>query len=289
VAKVAPPGWLTNRRLALLIIGLIVMFVPTVFDLLNGGAWTNPESSHGPFILLVALWLMWRVWPSLPISYQYTPAPLLAWICLFLASTLYLPGRVLHLAYLDVGAFIWAMSGVVLLEGGVALFRQVAFPIVYMLFMIPLPNFLVSGISGILKHAVSFTATNVLARLGLPVAGSGVTIMVGPYELLVADACAGMSTLFMLEALGVLYLYLVHHQSRLRNIILPLLIVPISFTANVARVVILALITYYLGDEAGQGFLHGLAGIVLFLIGLSLMIAVDSALRLIGRTRLQSA
>jgi exosortase/archaeosortase family protein len=55
--------------------------------------------------------------------------------------------------------------------------------------------------------------------------------------------------------------------------------VPISFTANVIRVIVLALITYHFGDEAGQGFLHGFAGMVLFMTALLFTIATDSALR----------
>ena len=98
--------------------------------------------------------------------------------------------------------------------------------------------------------------------------------------LLVADACAGLHTLFTLEALGLLYLNLIRHDSFFRNITLALLIVPISFTANVIRVMVLTLITYHFGDEAGQGFLHGFAGMVLFLSALLLIIAVDSMLQL---------
>ena len=60
------------------------------------------------------------------------------------------------------------------------------------------------------------------------------------------------------------------------------LIVPISFAANVTRVVVLSLITYHFGDAAGQGFLHGFAGMVLFLTALLLIIGTDSILRLIG-------
>jgi len=88
-----------------------------------------------------------------------------------------------------------------------------------------------------------------------------------------------MRTLFMLEALGILYLNLVHYKSMLRNIMLPILIIPISFVANVIRVIVLVLITYYFGDEAGQGFMHGFAGIVLFLAGLVIMVGADSLLR----------
>jgi exosortase len=149
--------------------------------------------------------------------------------------------------------------------------------------MIPLPNSLVGPITGAMKLAVSTVTVRVLSWAGLPVAQNGVVIYLGHYQLLVADACAGMRTLFMLEALGILYLNLVHHHSILRNIALPILIVPISFTANVIRVIALSLITYYWGNAAGQGFLHGFAGLVLFAAGLFMMLGTDSLLRLINR------
>jgi exosortase/archaeosortase family protein len=60
---------------------------------------------------------------------------------------------------------------------------------------------------------------------------------------------------------------------------LALLIVPISFTANVIRVMVLTLITYHFGDAAGQGFLHGFAGMVLFLTALMLIIGFDTVLQ----------
>ena len=56
--------------------------------------------------------------------------------------------------------------------------------------------------------------------------------------------------------------------------------VPVSFCANVVRVDVLALVTYHFGDAAGQGFLHGFAGMVLFVVALVLIMGVD---RLLGR------
>lgn len=106
-------------------------------------------------------------------------------------------------------------------------------------------------------------------------------MQIGQYQLLVADACAGLNTLFTLEALGLLYLNLVKHQSIARNIVLAICIVPISFVANVIRVIALTLITYHLGDEAGQGFLHDFAGMVLFMAALLLIILFDGFLRFI--------
>jgi exosortase/archaeosortase family protein len=100
--------------------------------------------------------------------------------------------------------------------------------------------------------------------------------------LLVANACAGLHTFFALEALGIVYLNLVKHESLLRNVALIALIAPIAFAANVIRVMTLALITYNFGDAAGQGFLHGFAGIVLFMSALLLIFSADSLLRRLG-------
>jgi len=271
--------------LAVLLIGLVVMFGPTVFRLLDGGAWTEPESSHGPLIFAISLWLLWRRFAAIPVAERGDPAPGGAWCALLVASVLYVPGRALGLAYLETGALVWAMLAVVLFVGGFGLARRLWFPLAFMLLMIPLPMFIVSHVSSWLKPAVSMASVAVLRFMDYPVARSGAIIDIGPYQLLVADACAGMSTLFMLETLGILYLHLVRHTSRLRNVALPVLIVPISFVANVARVVVLALITYHFGDEAGQGFMHGFAGILLFVAGLLLMYGTDGLLRLLGRAR----
>jgi exosortase/archaeosortase family protein len=77
-----------------------------------------------------------------------------------------------------------------------------------------------------------------------------------------------------------LYLYLMQHTSKTRNLILIASILPIAFVANVMRVILLVLITYHLGDEAGQGFLHGFAGILLFVFGLLFLFLLDAILGL---------
>ena len=68
--------------------------------------------------------------------------------------------------------------------------------------------------------------------------------------------------------------------------LLAILVVPIAFVANVVRVIILILVTVHFGDEAGQGFVHTFAGMVLFGIGLAMMLATDGLLgRVLGRFR----
>jgi exosortase B len=168
-----------------------------------------------------------------------------------------------------------------MLLSGYRAVRLMWFPLFFMVFMVPLPGLFVDALTQPMKMAVSYVAEFVLYHLGYPISRSGVILQIGQYQLLVADACAGLNTLFTLEALGLLYLNLIRHQSAMRNIFLAIFIVPISFTANVIRVMVLTLITYHFGDAAGQGFLHGFAGMVLFIAALTLIIASDGLLRMI--------
>jgi exosortase/archaeosortase family protein len=103
-------------------------------------------------------------------------------------------------------------------------------------------------------------------------------LTIGQYTLLVADACAGMNSIFALEAIGVFYLSVMKYTNNLRSILLAILILPISFVSNVIRVVVLVLVTYYFGDEAGQGFVHGFAGILLFMVATALTIGLDGVI-----------
>ena len=266
----------TTARWALFTV-MLGMYAPTLYGLLNNGLWSTSEHGHGPLVLAVSLWLMWSRWRAAEIA--VAPQPAAAWAAMVFGILLYVVGRVLGVIYAEVGSVIPMIIGVLLLTAGTQAVKVLAFPLFFMLFMIPLPGFLIEPISQAMKLMVSGAAESVMFALGYPIARTGVILQIGQYQLLVADACAGMRTLFMLEAMGILYLNLVRFSSMLRNVVLAILIVPISFTANIIRVVVLSLITYHWGDEAGQGFLHGFAGMVLFLSALLLTMFVDSLLR----------
>lgn len=278
---------------AMLGVGLLGLYIPTLWDMFNG-LWRSDEQAHGPLILAIALWLIYRSWPELIGAWQmrYPQADfppvgrlptIIGWGILVFGLVLYLVGRSQSIEFIELGSLVWVLTGIVLVYLGPASLKVIWFPLFFMLFMPPLPGLLVAAVTMPMKIAVSFVAENAMHGLGYPVARSGVILQVGQYKLLVADACAGLHTLFTLEALGLLYLNLMRHESVLRNVALAILIIPISFTANVIRVMVLSLITFHFGDAAGQGFLHGFAGMVLFLTALLLIIGLDSLIRLFIR------
>jgi exosortase B len=184
-----------------------------------------------------------------------------------------------------VGSFIWVLTAILLIKRGSSALKVVWFPLFFMLFMIPLPGTLVIVLTMPMKMAVSYVTEHILYWANYPIARNGVILQIGQYQLLVADACAGLQTLLTLEALGLFYLNVVRHTSVFRNVMLAIFIIPISFSANVIRVITLTLITYYLGEAAGQGFLHGFAGMVLFVTALILIMGMDRLLRFIVRVR----
>jgi exosortase B len=275
--------------------GLLLLYVPTLWDFFNG-VWRSDEQAHGPMILGITSWLIYRAWPQLvdsqkPHSPDASAPPVsraaswAGWAILALGLLSYVVGRSQTIEFIELGSLIWVLTGAVLVLLGPAGLKVIWFPLFFMIFMLPLPGILVAAVTMPMKIAVSVVAEWILYGVGYPIARTGVILQVGQYQLLVADACAGLHTLFTLEALGLLYLNLMRHESLFRNVTLAILIIPISFIANVIRVIVLTLITYHFGDEAGQGFLHGFAGMVLFLSALLLIIGVDSVLRIIVPSR----
>ena len=277
VARWIAPG-ADVGSLLLLALAFAALYAGTYAEL-SRTSWNSQELNYGPLILAVSLWLFYREREALS---ALAPRPALGagYVLLAFGLLLYAVGVSQSILMFEVGSQIAVIAAVLLIYKGWPAIRLLWVPLLLMVFVVPLPELIVALVTGPLKIAVSAVATQLLHAAGYPVARSGVVMTVGQYQLLVADACAGLSSILTLEAVGIVYMKLVGHVSVLRNTILALLLVPVAFVANVVRVIILVLVTYYLGDAAGQGFVHSLAGLVLIGVATVLMIAIDSLLGL---------
>lgn len=271
-----------------ILLGMLVLYVPTFLDLFSG-LWITEGQAHGPVILALAVWLIFRQWPLMMEKSEGRPVSVSGWAVFAIALGSYILGRSQQIMLFELSSFIWMLAAILLIKRGSSALKVMWFPLFFMLFMIPLPGTIVTTLTMPMKMAVSYVTANILFWADYPIARNGVVLQIGQYQLLVADACAGLQTLLTLESLGLFYMNLVRHTSVFRNVVLAILIVPISFTANVIRVVTLTLITYYFGDEAGQGFLHGFAGMVLFLSALVLILGIDALLQYLVKMREEKA
>jgi len=264
--------------------GFLAMMGPVYWWAANS-IWQDDDHAHGAIVLAVVVWLFWTLRHRLA-AVERRPAPVLGGTLFGFGLFIYFVGRMFDISILEMAAQVPVIAGGLLLLKGPAALRVAWFPLFYLIFMIPLPGVLVDAITGPLKQSISSIVVSLLYRVGYPIAQAGVVISIGQYQLLVADACSGLHSMFSLAALCTLFMYIMDRKSRLHNAIMLASILPIAFVANICRVIVLVLVTYHLGDAAGQGFLHGTAGFVLMGIALLIFFALDALLaRLIGGSR----
>ena len=262
-----------------ILVGTCALYLPT-FLAFSRTVWQTEEQAHGPLIVAVVAWLFWDKRHVL-LESGGRSGWAGGWVVLVVGLMCYVLGRSQSIPLLDIGSFILVGFGILLVMTGWPGVRQMWFPVLFSIFAIPLPGLIVDAATGPLKQTVSAVAESILYATGYPIARSGVILNVGQYQLLVADACSGLNSMFSLSALGLLYIYLMRYRSSLHIGLILLSILPIAFAANILRVMILVLVTYHFGDAAGQGFIHGFAGMVLFVAALAMLFAVDGLLRML--------
>lgn len=257
-------------------IGWLALYLPVYLDL-AAGAWRRDENAHALIIMAIAAGAagVRLATERLPLTRRTADIALGALLVLAGAAA----AAIGRLTEADLIAS--ASQTPVALGAALALFgwrgvRRLWFAIALTLYLVVWPGWALDALTGPLKIAVSQAVATALYAAGLPVAHSGAVIAAGPYQLLVADACAGLNSLIALTAVGAVYLYMIKHQDWRVNAVVILSLIPVAVVANIFRVALLVLITYFLGFDAGQGFLHDGAGLLMFAVALALVFAIDS-------------
>ena len=257
-----------------LILGTAAILLPTMIEV-GQFNWTTEQGGHGPIVMAIGLWLLWREVKSS--SAPRKPGnPVIGSLALAGLLAIYLVSRITGILEIEALAMYGALIvGAYMLFGG-ALIRSVWFPLLYLALTLPPPDSVVAAVTQPIKIAISEWAVSLLYALGYPIASSGVTIQIAQYELLVAAACAGLNSIISLGAICLFYGYLRHRSNLLAFVVIALSVIPIAVFSNFIRVIILILITYYLGEAAAQGFLHDFAGLTMFAVALLSVFVIDS-------------
>ena len=193
----AHPGTDTSRaQLApwlIVLAGLAFMYVPSFVDLFRG-VWSTDQQAHGPIVFAISIWLLYRKWPG-DACRERRQAQLGRRLAgAGFGLLLYILGRSQDILLFEIGSLLWVLVAIGLLLRGTAAVKAMWFPLFFMLFMIPLPGVVVDTVTMPMKMAVSYVAEHVLYWVGYPIARTGVILQIGQYQLLVADACAGLHT-----------------------------------------------------------------------------------------------
>jgi exosortase len=264
-------GWLLANPL--LAAGIASIVLPTMLVVANE-SWSTDQGAHGPIVLATGLWLFVREWQNARPYFKPPSGKLIAAIFVPILL-LYFVSRVSNIIETE-GYLMYALVVATLFSfAGWKAMKIMWFPLIYMLFVFPPPDTIVWFVTNWLKLQLSETAVGLLHFLGYPIASAGVTIQIGQYQLLVADACSGLNSLISLSAIALFYVYLRHHAHVRYALLLFLAIVPVAVFANFVRIIILVLLTYHAGEAAAQGFLHDFAGMTMFMTALITIFAID--------------
>jgi exosortase len=247
---------------------LLALFYPTLEWLF--GEWLgNDYYSHGPLVPLISAFLAWRLWVKWPPEQRkIKPAAIgLLPIGVGLAAYLY---ALLQRAYFVASlAMIVIIAGMVWYLLGTAALRRFAFPIGFLLFMVPLP--FVEPLSVPLAQLTGAVSAAIVRLFGVPIAVNGAQISLPKTELVVGAQCSGLRSIVTLMTLVALVIFLVE-GAWWKKLLLALSSIVIAGFGNVMRVASLLIVANIWGADAGFKYYHDYSGIVFFLSALALLL-----------------
>ena len=245
--------------------------------------WSKQEEySHGFFIPLIALWLLWQRREALRAS--LAAASWYGLLILVIASSMLLLGELTGIFILIQYGFLLSLVGLVLCLGGLSLLRVTILPIALLIFAIPLPYFIDSQLSWRLQLLSSQIGVGVLRAVGVSVFLEGNVIDLGMYKLQVVDACSGLRYLYPLLSIGFLMAYM-YQASLWRRIVLFLTTIPVTVLMNSLRIAAVGMLVGRWGAGMADGFLHYFEGWIIFMACLMLLLVEVWVFERLGERR----
>jgi exosortase D (VPLPA-CTERM-specific) len=225
--------------------------------------WSSQEEySHGFLVPVLVVWLFWMRRDALRASVGRP-----VWggpIALLLATVMHITGEMSATPILSQAGFVLAIVGLVLGLGGYGLLRTAMFPILFLLFAIPLPRFIDSAMSLHLQLVSSELGAFFIKLFGIPVYLDGNVIDLGYYKVQIVEACSGLRYIYPLLSLSFLAAYMFKAPLWQRTLVF-LSAIPITILMNSVRIGLVGLAVSYWGTQAADGLFHFFEGWIIFL------------------------
>lgn len=253
---------------------LLWVYFPTLLHLADRWG-KDPGASHGPLIPVISAVILWKM----RLNLAEIPKNSSGWgiwvLCLGLfINALAVWADVLFLLPISLLIAIW---GLVLYLFGWPIFKKAIFPLSFLLFAIPWPDFLVEAVSFPLQLWTSTYSAMIAGMLGVPVVRDGVELHVRDFTLAVAAPCSGIRSLVALMSITALFAYLLP-ASMPRRIGLFLTGIPVALIANTIRVVAIMLVAIQFGRKVALGFFHDYSSPFLFVMACLVLTGLWKAL-----------
>jgi exosortase D (VPLPA-CTERM-specific) len=240
----------------------------------------DPNFSHGIFVPIFALFVIWQdrkrleAIPSTP-SWAGLPLVVLSLLVLLLGvlgADIFLP-RV---------SFLILLAGLVILFQGWTFFRAVLFPWAFLTLMIPIPALIMNRVTFPLQLLAARLSAGLLELVVVAHREGNIIYLASGPPLDVAEACSGIRSLLSLITLAIIYAYLMETRKWVR-VALALLAVPIAVVANSFRVFTSGLLTQFGHGDLAEGVPHALAGLLVFAVALMMLFAAHGVISFIWK------
>jgi exosortase len=181
-------------------------------------------------------------------------------------------GRLAQVNYMTIMAlsfvFCW-VGGLGLFYGGAA-WKAAAFPILFLLFMVPIPTILLDKVVHFLQAWSADVAYIFFGLTGVPLYRDGFLFHLPGLTIEVAKECSGIRSSISLFLVSLLAGHLMLRKNW-RKGVLTLSIVPIAIVKNAVRIVTLSLLGVYVDPRILGSMAHRSGGIPIFLLALVLL------------------
>ena len=265
------------KLLSLLLLWAL-LFVP-VYPQMVSDWLSHSDNSHGFIVPLMAGYFAWDRIKQLneaQVSSSW-------WGCmvLFLSLALYLLSYAGGLAFPARVAIVLSLYGLIWCTLGSRIIKILAFPVLFLLFMIPVPYSILNLVSGPLQLIATKISANLISACSIPVYREGNMLYFVNTQLEVAEACSGIRSIMSLTMLAFAFASMSHTGWKSRALLI-LSAIPIAMVANLVRISGTGVLAHFYGDKVAKGFLHEFSGIAIFAFG---FIALLGMFQLINRKK----
>jgi exosortase D (VPLPA-CTERM-specific) len=274
----------TNHIATILTLVFIAILYSDVLKKLALDWWNDPNYSHGFLIPFISIYWIWSQRKSLQ-SAQTNPSAL-GLPVLIAFGILYIVGHITGELFTQRLSFVIMLAGLVLTWRGQAQWRVLWAPVLYLVFMIPLPYILYNSIAFPLKLLATNISVSTLQYLNQSIYSEGNIIFLPNTTLEVADACSGIRSLISVLALSIIIARYTQHDWPGRFLLVALSI-PVVIFMNILRIVG----TGFLATEdpdLSTGFFHTFSGEIIFLAGIVLLLGIAMLLAKRGRRKVRT-
>jgi exosortase len=260
--------WLPRAVVLLVAVELALVYAPTLvwlFDRWTMGVWNN---AHGLLIPPAVAWFAWQELRPL----RDAPRESSAWGYLFLlpALALHVLDTGMHTQILSAASIVLALPGLSLLFLGRRRSAAIAFPLAFLLFMLPIPLAVTERLHLVLRQIATVATAWIVPMLGVTVYSEGTSLHLVDGVLFVGDACSGFSTLYAAVAVAVLTAFSCNDWRR--RVVALAAAVPLAVAANVVRIILLVFVVRWLGTPALETWMHPASGVLTFALSLPVIL-----------------